>query len=242
MSHPGRFITLEGGEAAGKSTQIARLAERLRRQGRSVLELREPGGTPLGEKIRHLLKHDPDGRGMSAETELLLMNASRAELVRQRILPALQSGQIVLCDRFYDSAGAYHRFGRGLDRPLYVPTGGVGRFGAAEAVVMAALLRELGVAAADIRPEATAHDTVSSVRAVRRMLVGHAGPVFAASSAYHLARCVILLRLAGLPARPCPPPPGLAAGRVGKRRWGRLAVGPARRLLHTWRRRVREWC
>ena len=116
MSHPGRFITLEGGEAAGKSTQIARLAERLRRQGRSVLELREPGGTPLGEKIRHLLKHDPDGRGMSAETELLLMNASRAELVRQRILPALQSGQIVLCDRFYDSTVAYQGFGRGLDR------------------------------------------------------------------------------------------------------------------------------
>ena len=79
MSLPGRFITLEGGEAAGKSTQITRLAERLRRQGRTVLELREPGGTPLGEKIRHLLKHDPDGRGMSPETELLLMNASRAE-------------------------------------------------------------------------------------------------------------------------------------------------------------------
>jgi dTMP kinase len=116
VSHPGRFITLEGGEAAGKSTQIARLAERLRRQGRSVLELREPGGTPLGEKIRHLLKHDPDGRGMSAETELLLMNASRAELVRQRILPALQLGQIVLCDRFYDSTVAYQGFGRGLDR------------------------------------------------------------------------------------------------------------------------------
>ncbi|MCX6871208.1 MAG: dTMP kinase [Verrucomicrobia bacterium] len=115
MSHPGRFITLEGGEAAGKSTQIARLAERLRRQGRSVLELREPGGTPLGEKIRHLLKHDPDGRSMSAETELLLMNASRAELVQQRILPALRSGQIVLCDRFYDSTVAYQGFGRGLD-------------------------------------------------------------------------------------------------------------------------------
>ena len=115
MSLPGRFITLEGGEAAGKSTQITRLAERLRRQGRTVLELREPGGTPLGEKIRHLLKHDPDGRGMSAETELLLMNASRAELVRQRILPALQSGQIVLCDRFYDSTVAYQGYGRGLD-------------------------------------------------------------------------------------------------------------------------------
>ena len=115
MSLPGRFITLEGGEAAGKSTQIARLAERLRRQGRLVLELREPGGTPLGEKIRHLLKHDPDGRGMSPETELLLMNASRAELVRTRILPALRSGHVVLCDRFYDSTIAYQGHGRGLD-------------------------------------------------------------------------------------------------------------------------------
>ena len=114
MSPVGRFITLEGGEAAGKSTQIARLAGRLRSLGFEVLELREPGGTPLGEKIRHLLKHDPDGRGMAPETELLLMNASRAELVRRRILPALRSGQVVLCDRFYDSTIAYQGHGRGL--------------------------------------------------------------------------------------------------------------------------------
>jgi len=71
VSQTGRFITLEGGEAAGKSTQIARLASRLRGLGFEVLELREPGGTPLGEKIRHLLKHDSDGRGMAPETELL---------------------------------------------------------------------------------------------------------------------------------------------------------------------------
>ena len=115
MSLPGRFITLEGGEAAGKSTQIARLAGRLRGLGLEVIELREPGGTPLGEKIRHLLKHDPDGRGMAPETELLLMNASRAELVRRRILSALRSGGVVLCDRFYDSTVAYQGHGRGLD-------------------------------------------------------------------------------------------------------------------------------
>ena len=115
MRLPGRFITLEGGEAAGKSTQIARLAGRLKRLGLEVLELREPGGTPLGEKIRHLLKHDPDGHGMAPETELLLMNASRAELVRRRILPALRSGGAVLCDRFYDSTVAYQGHGRGLD-------------------------------------------------------------------------------------------------------------------------------
>lgn len=111
----GRFITFEGGEACGKSTQIQKLAERLRGEGRTVRVLREPGGTPLGEKIRHLLKHDPDGRGMAAETELLLMNASRAELVRQVIRPALATGEIVLCDRFYDSTIAYQAFGRQLD-------------------------------------------------------------------------------------------------------------------------------
>lgn len=111
----GRLITFEGGEAAGKSTQIRRLAEHLRSTGRVVRELREPGGTPLGEKIRHLLKHDPDGHGMAAETELLLMNASRAELVRQVIRPALAAGEVVLCDRFYDSTTAYQAGGRGLD-------------------------------------------------------------------------------------------------------------------------------
>jgi dTMP kinase len=110
----GRFITFEGGEACGKSTQIQRLAERFRELGRAVRVLREPGGTPLGEKIRHLLKHDPDGRGMAAETELLLMNASRAELVRQVIRPALAAGEIVLSDRFYDSTTAYQASGRQL--------------------------------------------------------------------------------------------------------------------------------
>lgn len=112
---PGRFLTFEGGEAAGKSTQIRLLADRLRGAGVPVLELREPGGTPLGEKIRHLLKHDPDGRGMAPETELLLMNASRAELVRKRVRPALDSGTWVLSDRFFDSTTAYQGHGRGMD-------------------------------------------------------------------------------------------------------------------------------
>jgi uncharacterized SAM-binding protein YcdF (DUF218 family) len=122
---------------------------------------------------------------------------------------------------------AAHALGRRLARPLYLPTGGVGRFGRAEAVVMADLLREAGVAGADIRPEPTAHDTVSSVRAVRRMLREHRGEVFAATSAYHLARCVLLLRLAGLRARPCPPPPALAAAAWRKRWWWRLREIPA---------------
>jgi len=111
----GRFISFEGGEAAGKSTQIRLLAERLGTMGRPVVVVREPGGTPLGERIRDLLKHDPAGRGMGPETELLLMNASRAELVRRVIRPALDAGQIVLSDRFADSTLAYQGAGRGLD-------------------------------------------------------------------------------------------------------------------------------
>ncbi|MBN8247393.1 MAG: dTMP kinase [Verrucomicrobia bacterium] len=117
MPH-GRFISFEGGEACGKSTQIRLLAARLEAMGRTVLVVREPGGTPLGERIRDLLKHDPAGRGMAPETELLLMNASRAELVRRVIRPALESGTCVLSDRFADSTVAYQGAGRGLDRKV----------------------------------------------------------------------------------------------------------------------------
>lgn len=114
----GLFITFEGTEGGGKSTQIQLLAARLRACGRTVRELREPGGTPLGEEIRHLLKHHPSGHGMTSEAELLLMNASRAQLVREVIRPALASGEVVLCDRFYDSTTAYQGHGRGLDLRL----------------------------------------------------------------------------------------------------------------------------
>jgi dTMP kinase len=111
---PGLFITFEGTEGGGKSTQIALLVERLRSLGFTVRALREPGGTALGEEIRHLLKHSTAGSGMSPTTELLLMNASRAQLVQEVIQPALQAGEIVLCDRFFDSTVAYQAFGRGL--------------------------------------------------------------------------------------------------------------------------------
>lgn len=112
------------------------------------------------------------------------------------------------------------RFGATLDAPLYVPTGGVGVHGPAEAEVMARLLREAGVPAARILVEPTARNTLRSAVACARLLRGHEGPVYAASSAYHLPRCVMLLRLAGVPAQPCPPP-GIPASRVFFRRWRR---------------------
>ena len=111
----GLFLTFEGNEGSGKSTQVARLARRLELMGREVVTLREPGGTPIGEEIRHTLKHSPANQAMTAEAELLLMNASRAQLVREIIRPALASGKVVLCDRFYDSTTAYQGYGRGLD-------------------------------------------------------------------------------------------------------------------------------
>jgi len=111
----GLFITFEGTEGSGKSTQIALLARRLGALGRRVRPLREPGGTPIGEELRATLKHSHANEAMAPETELLLMSASRAQLVREVIRPALAAGEIVLCDRFHDSTVAYQGYGRGLD-------------------------------------------------------------------------------------------------------------------------------
>jgi dTMP kinase len=111
----GLFITFEGTEGCGKSTQVELLARRLGALGHRVRTLREPGGTPIGEEIRHTLKHSRSNEAMTAEAELLLMNASRAQLVREVIRPALAGGEIVLCDRFYDSTTAYQGHGRQLD-------------------------------------------------------------------------------------------------------------------------------
>lgn len=111
----GLFITFEGTEGCGKSTQVGLLAERLRALGHRVRTLREPGGTPIGEEIRHTLKHSAQNAAMTAEAELLLMNASRAQLVREVIRPALAEGEIVVSDRFYDSTTAYQGYGRQLN-------------------------------------------------------------------------------------------------------------------------------
>ena len=110
----GILITFEGGEGAGKSTQLALLAEDLIASGEKVLSLREPGGTEVGEKIRSIVKDKDFQHPPTAEVELLLFLASRTQLIGERILPALQRGYIVLCDRFSDSTIAYQCGGRGL--------------------------------------------------------------------------------------------------------------------------------
>src|SRR5580693_8022409 len=114
----GALISFEGTEGCGKTTQIALLMGRLEALGRVVKLVREPGGTPIGEEIRQTLKHSSANHAMTAEAELLLMNASRAQLVREVIRPALAAGEIVLCDRYYDSTTAYQGYGRGLDLKL----------------------------------------------------------------------------------------------------------------------------
>jgi dTMP kinase len=111
----GVLISFEGSEGCGKSTQIDLLTRRLRALSYRVRNLREPGGTPIGEEIRHTVKHSKSNAAMTPEAELLLMNASRAQLVREVIRPALAAGEVVICDRFYDSTTAYQGYGRQLD-------------------------------------------------------------------------------------------------------------------------------
>lgn len=111
----GIFISFEGSEGCGKSTQIKRLHEQLVDRGQSCSLTREPGGTPLSESIRHLLKFAPEGENMVPESELLLFAASRAQLVREVLIPWLDGGTHILADRFLDSTVVYQGIGRGLD-------------------------------------------------------------------------------------------------------------------------------
>jgi len=108
------FITFEGSEGCGKSTQVARLVERLKRERIEVFVTREPGGTAIGESIRQLLQFDPEAAAMTPETEVLLFAASRAQLVREKILPALEQGCWVIADRFADSTTVYQGVARKL--------------------------------------------------------------------------------------------------------------------------------
>jgi dTMP kinase len=111
----GYFITFEGVEGCGKTTQIRLLAERLTSSGRHVILTREPGGCSIADKIRAILL-DADNRDMSPLTELLLYAAARAQHVAEVIAPALEAGSVVLCDRFTDATVAYQSFGRGIER------------------------------------------------------------------------------------------------------------------------------
>jgi dTMP kinase len=112
------FITFEGSEGCGKSTQVQRLAARLQRSGVPYLVTREPGGTPIGETIRELLQFAPHNSTMTPETELLLFEASRSQLVREIINPALDRGVCVIADRFFDSTTVYQGAARKLDRKM----------------------------------------------------------------------------------------------------------------------------
>jgi len=128
------FITFEGIEGCGKTTQIGLLAERLRGRGRDILSTREPGGCPIADQIRAILL-DAANSAMDSRTELLLYAAARAQHVAEVIRPALDAGRIVLCDRYTDATLAYQGFGRGLDRDL--------------------IARLNGIAAGDVRPDLT---------------------------------------------------------------------------------------
>lgn len=129
--HRGVFVTLEGGEHAGKSTQQEALLRLVREAGREAVPCREPGGTALGERLRAaLFATTPDEPPPSPAAELLLFNAARAQLVDEVIRPALDRGAVVICDRFADSTVAYQQYGRGLDGLLVsmaidIATGGL---------------------------------------------------------------------------------------------------------------------
>lgn len=138
----GKLITLEGPEGAGKSTQAAMLISKLEARGLEVVYSREPGGTRLGESIRGILQFNAAGEAPCAESEVLLFEASRAQLVRHFIRPALERGAWVICDRFADSTTAYQGFGRGFPVELMETVNG---FAIGETVPDLTLLLDVNV-------------------------------------------------------------------------------------------------
>jgi dTMP kinase len=169
MKAPGIFIVLEGGEGAGKSTVLAALAKLLREEGREVIETREPGGTPLGERIRALIL---DSRGVDdALTELLLFEAARAHLVSTVVRPGIERGATVLCDRFTASSIAYQGYGRGLGREVVERANGLAAGGLApDLTLLLDLPVEEGLArrAGDAEANHFDRETIEFHRRVRR--------------------------------------------------------------------------
>ena len=169
----GVFISFEGSEGCGKSTQIARLETRLRDVGIEVLRTREPGGTAAGERIRELLQHLPEGEALTSEAELLLFAASRAQLVREVIRPALEKGQWVIADRFLDSTTIYQGIGRGLDSQAVTA---IKRFAVGDCVPDLTFLLDMdaavgharAVASRGDRPDRMEDQPLSFFEAVRR--------------------------------------------------------------------------
>jgi len=144
----GLFITFEGSEGCGKSTQAQRLAARLELEGRPFILTREPGGTAIGEKIRHLLQFASEGAAMYPETEVLLFEASRSQLVREIIQPALTRGDLVISDRFFDSTTVYQGAARKLDAEAVAQ---LNRFAVRECVPDITFILDVEVATARAR-------------------------------------------------------------------------------------------
>jgi dTMP kinase len=156
----GLFVTFEGGEGSGKTTQLTALLLHLRAKGRVVVETRDPGGTPIGKQIREMLLDRENGR-MAPVTELLLYEASRAQLVREVIRPTLAAGRVVLCDRFTDSTLAYQGYGRGLDHDLIRQLNGLATGGLTPALTFFLdLLPEAGLARIRGRQTGTREDRI----------------------------------------------------------------------------------
>lgn len=154
-SNTGFLLSFEGSEGCGKSTQIRLLKERLEKSGREVVVLREPGGTEIGESIRHLLQHAKEGHAMTSETELLLFAASRAQIVREKIRPLVESGVFVILDRFLDSTTVYQGHARGL--PLDA-VNAINRFAIGGTLPQLTLLLDLDVQTAWQRIHATGRE------------------------------------------------------------------------------------
>ncbi len=148
--HRGVFVSFESSEGCGKSTQIALLRDRLTERGLDILLTREPGGTAIGEKVRGLLQYAPEGEKMTSEAELLLFAASRAQLVREVIEPALAKGRWVLADRFLDSTTVYQGAGRKLDSG---EVAGINRFAVGDCLPDLTIVLDMEVGAARRRAQ-----------------------------------------------------------------------------------------
>jgi dTMP kinase len=149
------LLSFEGSEGCGKSTQIHLLKERLEKSGREVVVLREPGGTEIGESIRHLLQHANEGHAMTMETELLLFAASRAQIVREKIRPLIESGVFVILDRLLESTTVYQGHARGL--PLE-SVNAINRFAIGGTLPQLTILLDLDTATAWQRIHATGRE------------------------------------------------------------------------------------